>query len=78
MARRREATTIHGTEWVAGQGVLHIGDNEFLVLLLMVEPNDERIGNLFEQGAVGRLEESLHALVYVLAISVQFGNGRPG
>ena len=59
---------IGGTERISGEGVLEVGEDELLVLLLVMQPEDERIPDPGDRGLVRPFEEVGDAPVDLRAI----------
>ena len=62
-------------EWVAGKHVLYVHEQEFLVLLLMVEPEGDEFGHAGLELAVQKL---FHGLVDEFAVAGDFGDAGAG
>ena len=70
------AVAINRAEWVAAERVLQVGQEQLLVLLLVVQAeHDQRPENAL-QAAVGTVEQRAHPRVDRLAIPVDLGDRR--
>src|SRR5208337_3063567 len=62
---------------IARQGVLDVGEDQLLVLLLVVQPQDERAPDSFESRVAGPIEKFFHPLVHSSTVAKHLGYRRP-
>src|SRR5206468_4297587 len=57
--------SVDGMEWVGGPGMLEVGENQFLVLLFVMNAQQDRRRDLPQDCVTGLSEEMAHVLVHV-------------
>ena len=69
---------VNRAQRITRQGVLEVGEDELLMLLLVMQPQDERGPDLSELRLIGPIEKRFHPAVDGRAVVIDLGHRRPG